>query len=475
MTAMAQRDYKLVESRNAWLASGNAAALTTMANSTIAAGKVFFLHDNGELGAAAVGRRSNAYGADMRSYCRLSEEVVAYGSVTYSNVHGTEMAGSMLFPTTELMPFDIREVSDDNAGSKQSETFNIVGAIGWDTGRDVSVGAKVDFTAGSYAKYRDLRHTNTLMNLCTDVTVMYRPWGIGGGLLYRRTTETLNFKTYGTTDRVYQSLVDYANGCGETETFGGEGFTDGSQEQPLFSEYMGVTGQWKCGRMFIDVAWRHRNGYYGRQSQYTASHSSHNGDSFDARLRCNLAESGRRLWWIDMTLCTEKLTAKRTNYRKVASAENASLLYYEYYEPTKMSDKVQTAAEMAVTGYWKAAGEIYLWHLNGGLGWWNDRQTAYRYPDGNTARRHTVSPFVTMRRGILFRDTSLLTVQAGCAMTLGSMETVDTKARIAYEMPLNGTAVRPCLSLNYSYSTATGGNISGQSRHVLAVTAEVTF
>ena len=83
-----------------------------------------------------------------------------------------------------------------------------------------------------------------------------------------------------------------------------------------------------------------------------------------------------------MTLCTEKLTAKRTNYRKVASADNASLLYYEYYEPTKMSDKVQTAAEMAVTGYWKAAGEIYLWHLNGGLGWWNDRQTAYRRSEG---------------------------------------------------------------------------------------------
>ena len=35
LPAMAQRDFKLTEQRNVWLASGNAAALTTFGDSTI--------------------------------------------------------------------------------------------------------------------------------------------------------------------------------------------------------------------------------------------------------------------------------------------------------------------------------------------------------------------------------------------------------------------------------------------------------
>ena len=83
-----------------------------------------------------------------------------------------------------------------------------------------------------------MRHTNALMNLYSRADLFYslsNSYGIGLGFIYRRQTESLRFKTFGTTDAVYTTLVDYANGYGETETFGVEGFTDGGQEQPLFS------------------------------------------------------------------------------------------------------------------------------------------------------------------------------------------------------------------------------------------------
>ncbi|MCM1078905.1 MAG: hypothetical protein NC344_04640 [Bacteroidales bacterium] len=475
LTAMAQRDYQLVEDRNAWLLSNSSAALTTLKDSTIATGKVYFLHEGGKLMSVSKGRHRNMYGADVRSYCRLSEEVVTYGSMTYGNVHGTQMAGSMLFPTAELMPFDIYEVSDDNAGSKQSETFNIAGAIGWDAGRCFAVGAKVDFTAGNYAKHRDLRHSNTLMDLSAKMDFLYKPWNIGAGFLYRRRTETIEFKTYGTTDKVWQTLIDYANRFGETETFGGDGFTDDSREQPLFSEYIGAAAQWQWNCLFIDMKWQHRNGYYGKQSQYTASHSMHSGDRFDARLRCNLSEAERHLWWIDMTLNTEKLSAHRTNYRRVVSPENASLVYYEYYEPTKMSDKVQTSTAMSVTGYLKPEGDIYLWYLNGGLNLWTGKQTAYKYPESFTVKGHVLAPFVTLKRNLLFRNTSMLTAQAGYSMTFGSMEQLTAHARVAYEIPVKGTRIRPSLSAGYRYVSGTGGDMKGLSRHTLMVAAEATF
>lgn len=400
---------------------------------------------------------------------------MAYGSITYSNAHGTQMAGSMLYPTEELMPFDIFEDSVDNAGSKQSETFRITGAIGWNAFRDVAIGARVDFLAGNYAKHRDLRHSNTLMDLRAGMNILYRPWGIGAGFLYRRSTETLRFKTYGTTDRVYKTLIDYANHYGEIETFGENGFTDSNQESPLFSEYAGATAQWEWKGMFIDMAWQHRTGYYGKQSQYTVSHAQHSGDIFSAHLRYDLPNTEARLWWMDMTVNTEKLTADRKNYRQVKAPDNASLLYYDYYEPTKMSDKAQTDATIAVSGYWKPAGEIFLWHVNSGLEYADSKQTAYRYPESLTVKTHTLTPFVTLRRGFLFHDTSLLSAQAGCAMVFGSTEQMAAHAKVSYEMPLRNTAIRPALSIKYDYRTATGGDMKGLSRHSLMAAAEVTF
>ncbi|MDE6151094.1 MAG: hypothetical protein K2G12_03790, partial [Prevotella sp.] len=208
---------------------------------------------------------------------------------------------------------------------------------------------------------------------------------------------------------------------------------------------------------------------------YTVSHSQHRGNSFSARMRYDFIVSEKRLWWIDVTMDTEKLTAQRMNYRQVVSEDNPSLRYYEYYEPTKMSDKVQTCTAISATGYWRPSGEIYLWYINGGLNLWNSKQTAYRFPESKTEKKHVVNPFVTMRRNILFRDTSLLTVQCGYAMTFGWLEQQAAQARIAYEMPLHGTRIRPCLSLNYSHATATKGEMKGLSRHVLTVAAEVTF
>lgn len=45
-------------------------------------------------------------------------------------------------------------------------------------------------------------------------------------MVYSRRTEAMQFKTYGTTDQIYYTLIDYANHHGEREAFGTEGFTD---------------------------------------------------------------------------------------------------------------------------------------------------------------------------------------------------------------------------------------------------------
>ena len=475
---MAQRDYTLIEQRNAWLTSGNAAALTTYADSSVARATLRYRYEGGKLRSASEGKSVNNYDADVRSYYRLSKGLVVYGRMAYNNFNGTKMDGSMFMPTCELKPFDLIGYSDDAAGDKHAETFNATGSIGWNVCRALSVGARVDYIAGTYAKHRDLRHSNTLMDLDTKVNALISfddNSGLGAGFVYRRRTETMQFNVYGTTDRMYSTLVDYANHQGEIETFGVEGFTDGSNEQPLLSEYVGFNAQGKWKGIFADVTYTHRSGFYGKRSQYTASHEKHYGDATAVHLRYDLPHVNSSLVWFDARLSTERLTAERENYRRMTSATGGAATYYEYYEPTKMSDKTQTQVSLVANAYLKPSGEIYLWHINGGVTYWTRHQTAYVYPNVFTEKSHILTPFVEAKRVFLSHKSSLLSLQTGCAVLTGSVAQIAAHAKVAYEMPISGSRVRPEMSLRYDFRNATSGDTKGWSRNILTLCAAATF
>ena len=481
LPAMAQRDYELTLWRNPWLKSGNAAALTTYNDSTIAHATLYYMHDDGRRqtlsdGFAQTlsnGKRQERYGADVQSVFRLSPHIVTYGRAAYQSINVTQATGSMLFPTAQLMPFDLVEDDDSNAGDKRMERFNIDGAIGVQLTRHMALGAQLNYTTGTYAKYRDLRHSNTLMDLDARLNAFLQlphNSGVGLGLLYRRRTETMRFKTYGTTDRIYTTLVDYANGQGERETFGTEGFTDSKNELPLLSEYVGVAAQGAYNRLFATATYAHRTGYYGRKSQYSASHARHQGDVVALQVRYAVARQPQRLLWMDAQMTTERLTTERENYRRTTATNGTAASYYEYFEPTKMADKAQTDGSLNVNAYWKPATDIFLWHMAGGIGYWVRRQTAYVFTEAHTDTPHVMAPYVLARRGWMSRHRSVWWAQVQGQAFMGSHEGLTAGASLSYEMPLRGTKVRPCLSLNYCF-----WRVSGATRNSLGLTASATF
>ena len=481
LPAMAQRDYELTLWRNPWLKSGNAAALTTYNDSTIAHATLCYMHDDGRRqtlsdGFAQTlsnGKRQERYGADVQSVFRLSPHIVTYGRAAYQSINVTQATGSMLFPTAQLMPFDLVEDDDSNAGDKRMERFNIDGAIGVQLTRHMALGAQLNYATGTYAKHRDLRHSNTLMDLDARLNAFLQlphNSGVGLGLLYRRRTETMRFKTYGTTDRIYTTLVDYANGQGERETFGTEGFTDSKNELPLLSEYVGVTAQGAYNRLFATATYAHRTGYYGRKSQYSASHARHQGDVVALQVRYDVARQPQRLLWMDVQMTTERLTTERENYRRTTATNGTAASYYEYFEPTKMADKAQTDGSLNVNAYWKPATDIFLWHMAGGIGYWVRRQTAYVFTEAHTDTPHVMAPYVLARRGWMSRHRSVWWAQVQGQAFMGSHEGLTAGASFSYEMPLRGTKVRPCLSLNYRF-----WRVSGATRNSLGLTASATF
>ena len=140
----------------------------------------------------------------------------------YDNFAVKNMLGSV-FINPERKPFDLSEDSLTNPGNKHRDTYNLVGAVGIDLWRGLAVGAKVDYTAANYAKYKDLRHRNSLMQLNLSLGIaapIGKKWMLGANYIYGRSTESLRFVTYGKTEKVYKTLVDYGAFTGEVEQFG---------------------------------------------------------------------------------------------------------------------------------------------------------------------------------------------------------------------------------------------------------------
>lgn len=425
------------------------------------------------------GSHNNNFGAYIRSFTRLNDKVVVYGKAFYENTYATDMWGSMMVNTPELKPFDLAETTDENAGSKRFEYFNISGAVGWNIVKQLSIGTKIDFTAGSYAKFRDLRHTNTLMNLDTRVNAFWSLGGyngIGGALIYKRRTETIKFETFGTTDKVFKTLVEYANGFGEIETFGGEGFTDSNHETPLYDQYLGAGIEGGLGNLYGRIDYSHRTGYYGRKSQYTACYSEHSGDNFHWCVRYVLPEQSRYLCMFEISQISELLTTCRTNYRRETLDGNSSVSYYEYYDPTKIADKARQQGDLSFTGYWKPKGEIFLWYVKASIGYVYGKQTAYIFPYIYTEKMKCIIPKVSWRRSFLFKDTSLLSLEIDYVMQLNYSSQIRGAMKVEYEIPIKKTsAIRPNLALGYEYNRGICEGLKGLYRNYFKAEVGVNF
>ena len=102
-------------------------------------------------------------GIHTESYYRLNRNITLYGAMGYLQSKGKDMEGTAFINPSA--PFHIVEANSSNKGDKKMETYHLQGGIGWKALPQLSIGASIDYTAANYAKYKDLRHKNTLMNM----------------------------------------------------------------------------------------------------------------------------------------------------------------------------------------------------------------------------------------------------------------------------------------------------------------------
>ena len=403
------RDYHYVKRSDPWLTTANAAGLTRFATASIAEAERSCMKEKGGFVDYYGSPDDVQLDVAVESLHRLNSRTVLFGAISYNNFAGKDMAGSaFIAPTLSMhLPFDIVEDSLTNLGDKHRDVYRLQGGVGVDVWRGLALGARFDYTAANYAKYKDLRHKNKLMDmaLTLGVTVPLGAWGDAGAhYLYHRNTESVTFSTYGKGDKTYQSLVSYAAFMGQREQFGAAGYTDKSREMPLVSDVDGIGVEFSLHSplsslpsphsslpsphssllFYNSFTYARRRGYYGRKSPYTITYSEHESHIYDYRARLSYTPRASRhasrvsRFTLDLTLSAENLQNDATTYRELQN--DAGATYYNYYTPVKAANRLWVDGSAALTADLGVSGELPAWTLQAGLSWLHRRQTAYLYP-----------------------------------------------------------------------------------------------
>ena len=380
------RDYRAAQRADAWLTSVNAAALTRFSQENMATAELSLTRAKGGFTDFYDSPDVVQADASVESYFRLSPQAVVFGAISYDNFSGRDMAGSaFLSPFTLHRPFDIVEDSLMNTGTKHRDVYRLSGGFGIDLWRGMALGARLDYTSANYAKYKDLRHKNKLMDLQLSVGA-YVPLGsvvqLGLNYLYHRNTESVLFSTYGKSDRTYNSFINYGPFIGQVEQFGSTGYTDRSREMPLVSDADGLSMQLslqpaRCLQFYNAFTYARLRGYYGRRSPYTITYSRHHSNQYRYDARLTAQQCGSR-FSLDLSLQAENLQNQASTYREQQNDAGAS--YYEYYTPVKTADRLWTDVDLSLTADLGLRHQLPAWTLQAAFSQAHRKQTAYLYP-----------------------------------------------------------------------------------------------
>jgi hypothetical protein len=275
--------YDYIQASSGWLTSQNAAGLGMLPVKDMSIVELRGNRVKGGFGNYSGSGDSFTGGAESRSYVRLNKKTVLYGLVSYDYFSGQHMGGSC-FVDPYYSSLNVTEYSDTTAGHKLMETYHLVGGFSYNATQCFSIGAKIDYSAVDFAKTKDLRYVDDLMDMKGTVGFKYRTDIVDFGLnyYYRRRVENAKFEVKGTTDKDYYSLIDYGGFFGTWELFGESGITSSSYKTPELSQLHGAALQLefhfgKNANFFNEFGLRRRNGYLGSTSSARVKYYEHTG------------------------------------------------------------------------------------------------------------------------------------------------------------------------------------------------------
>ena len=465
------RDYRYVQQSSPWFTQRNAAALALYNSRNIAEADLSLSHASGSLTGFSGSPSLTTLQVAIESFYRISPRAVVFGSIGYNNLSGDDMTGSVFLQ--DRLPFDIVEDSLTNKGHKHCDSYHLTGGFSYSLSPALALGLKADYTAANYAKYKDLRHKNKLMNLDVTAGLMstlnchLSTINLGLDYTYHRRTESLEFATYGKNDKVYKSLIDYGAMMGIIEQFGNEGYTDKTNEMPLFEDGHSGGLQVSFSRgaftIFNALTFSHHTGYYGRKSQYTITYTDHGRDIFTEHVRLSYDISTSR-YGLDIRYQNEKVKNRNNTYRGLVNENGAT--HYEYYDAVESGDKGWRNLDIDYTMHLGIRHELPTWTITAGYHWQQRDITAYLYPYYRQQQLRTNEWTASIVRNIILRKGVWnISLHGGYQKGTGDVYRDGTFVTPSDKQPQPAT-MSAFLYQDYQYLTAPQYHVGAQLKYI---------
>lgn len=461
----AQISFDYIKHKEGWFASDNASGLHALSVSDVSVAEVYFNKSNGKFVNYFESSNSHQFGAKAESYFRLSPKVVLYGYVNYHKFIGQNMNGS-IFIDPYYMPFNIVEMGDDDAGKKELETYHLIGAISAEVYKGLRLGGKIDYKAGNYAKMKDLRHKNILMDMFFTVGASYQiiPMiEIGANYFYRRNTEGISFGSYGNKDKKYISLIDFGAFYGRAEEFNSSGYTKMSGTRPVVNEFNGGALQLNIKpiadlELFNEFSYKSRSGYYGKKSDITPQYTRHSGKILEYQGQYSL-KVGNNLHVLNVMAQKDELENYEKIFKSVTTENGVSI--YEYYGETLMNDRKQTSLGVHYIANIGIEENNPTWVFRGGMNYLKREQAVSVFP---YFRKQNIDQYMTSASGqrSFFSGKKIYTISLGGTYTWGSgLKNKDGVYVTPSDKQESPESADFLLDREYEYLTASrvGGNV----------------
>lgn len=481
---------EFIESSDFWLCSQNAAGLAGLGVGRTGMIELSGTKSDGSFVNYDESPDSYSFGGRSRSYVRLNPRTVLYGKVSYDYFRGKNMGGSA-YVDPYFSSVNVMEYTDTTRGAKLKETYSLSGGVSYNFTDDFSIGFRADYDAADYAKTKDLRYVDDLMDLKVTAGVGWKIGAVrlGANCYFRRRVELAEFERVGTNDADYYSLVDYGGFFGEWELFGESGVTSTSFEAPELSTLQG--GSLQAALRLGDFEWfnefslRGRSGYMGSTSTNRIVYFEHSG--MEAGYRGGLTRRrSNSLNTLTLNLLYTSLQNNKNIYNIVT---DNTVTTVNYYGSNLVGDRVSLKGGLEYAGYFCIKGNRPVVTFKAGADFYRLASRASSYPmyrdrDFNSIEGHISGTYDKIGEKGIFTVSAYLGYGDGFgnlktdgiydnpAAGATAVRSADFNLEREFEY-FTSSRYRACLSLRYSHFLKNNMNLYGEisDRFVVAPNA----
>lgn len=256
--------YELIQDRNFYLDGSNIAGIrcdsVNISEAILGASYTF-----GEGRDFSQAPRTWTAGANASTIMHL-KKFSMFGKFSFAHTSGYDMTGSMMVNPGRY-PIDVMEFTP---GEKAKQNYAFTGGISTDISENFRLGARADFSATNYVKYKDLRYTNYALDLSLRPGMQWHrdDLSLGMALALERNTETITAEQVGETSEVYTAFLNKGLWYGVCQQWNGSAThlsESGISGLPIMEIGYGASAQVGFKAFYADLAYLHSNGKIGEK------------------------------------------------------------------------------------------------------------------------------------------------------------------------------------------------------------------